>query len=939
MMRKNYSFHFIAGLLLFVLLGTNTKAAVIKGMVADSNSKEGLIGATVYIKNDMDDHDAAGLDGSYSIKNVSPGNYTLVSKFFGYATQEKMVTITDPNQVVIVNFYMGQEQQTLSSVNIVGTYNKETDNYARQLEKNSDFLVNVMSAKTIQLLADATVGDVLQRVSGVTVEKSVTGGGKYAVIRGMDKRYNYTTINGVKIPSPDYKNRYVPMDIFPADILARLEVIKTLTPDMEADAIGGAMNLVLKDAPDQFALTGDLASQYNQTLFNHSFIRFDEGAINPNSPNEVNGPEYGTKASDFPLGSMTYTHAKVLPDLLAGATIGNRFFHKKLGVLFSISYQDTYSATEGFFIKPQAQPLPGPTFNTPEWDYNSSRFYSTQQIRAAAHLKLDYSFDERNKMSFYTVYAGMDQFRSRIEDDTANSLKGSELNPNYESKATYQNLYNATLQGKDSLLPNLLVDWTLAYSRATANTPDWSTISLIGAVGSDVANFSSLSNVWMQNSDQDFSAYINFTYKMRLFKQNLQFKVGAMNRDKSRDAFYAEYDFSATPYQPAYTTINAILNNPNLYRFTDTTGSPQNANTYSVQEDISAVYGMVKLDLGERFHIWAGERMETTNQAYQTQLPEADPGQYGSKQYADILPSAEIKYDITEKQSIRASYFASVSRPSFFEIVPYSFAGDYYTEVGNPQLLHTTANNYDLRYEFFPQPSEQILAGVFYKQIYDPIEYAVLRGAGPSATLVQPINIGGDTGAPVINYGFEFVITKYIKHFGISANYTYTHSAVTVNVMKYGNTVNGTSAPKFSDTNETRPMQGQVDHIANLTLIYREPKIGLQAQVSAVYTGKSISDVSLYYGLDLWQMPMTRIDLSFEKRLSKKLKIDLYGKVSNLLNTPLVIRMFPPSPYKNTPNASNWLSNQDTNDGFLNSIIVEKEVYGQSYLLGVRYKF
>ena len=89
------------------------------------------------------------------------------------------------------------------------------------------------------------------------------------MIRGMDARYNYTTIDGVKIPSPDYKNSYVPMDIFPSEMVERLEVIKTLTPDMEGDAIGGAMNLVLKQAPDNFIFDANVATGFDQNLLNH----------------------------------------------------------------------------------------------------------------------------------------------------------------------------------------------------------------------------------------------------------------------------------------------------------------------------------------------------------------------------------------------------------------------------------------------------------------------------------------------------------------------------------------------------------------------------------------------------------------------------------------------------------------------------------------------
>ncbi|MGS0099154.1 TonB-dependent receptor plug domain-containing protein, partial [Escherichia coli] len=94
-----------------------------------------------------------------------------------------------------------------------------------------------------------------QRVSGVTIQRDNNGEGRYAIIRGMAPRYNNTLVNGIKIPSPDDKYRFVPMDVFPSDMLERLEVIKALTPNMEGDAIGGTMNLVMKSSPDHFLFT------------------------------------------------------------------------------------------------------------------------------------------------------------------------------------------------------------------------------------------------------------------------------------------------------------------------------------------------------------------------------------------------------------------------------------------------------------------------------------------------------------------------------------------------------------------------------------------------------------------------------------------------------------------------------------------------------------
>jgi hypothetical protein len=920
----------------YILIPSLAQSATIKGKILDVKSSEALIGAAIYNKDHKEVHDVAGLDGSFSLKNVPPGTYTIVAEFFGYVTLEKTITISDDKQVIVQDFLMEPQSVNLGQVQVVSSYEKGSDNSARNAEKNADYVMNAISAKTIQLLVDVTVGDVLQRLSGVVTEKSVTGGGQYATIRGMDKRYNYTTVNGVKIPSPDFKNRYVPLDIIPSGILERLEVIKTLTPDMEGDAIGGAMNLVLKDAPDEFSIEAELASGYNAMLLNNKFQKFDASVINPNTPNEINGSAYLAKISDFPLGSMNYTAVNALPNLSAGATVGNRFLNKKFGVLFSVNYQNSYSGTQETFIKPQSEPQPVPVYNTPIWDYISSRYYSTQQEREAAHLKLDYEFNQRHKLTFYTLFAGMNQYRSNFEVDTNSSLKNSELDPTYETKVTFQQIFSAILQGQDTLAHNLYLDWTGAYSKATSNTPDWSKYSLLGTLGTPGDAFSSLSMKWMQLSDQDFTGYVNLTYQFKIFKQRVTLKAGIMNRDKDRSAFYAEYNVTATPNQPNFTSIAALLADTNLYRFSDVTGSPNNANSYAVHEDITGYYAMAKLNLFTRFDLLGGMRIENTSEAYVTQLPPNIPGQFGSSQYTNYLPSWGIKYAITDKMAVRLNYSASISRPSFFEIVPYSVSGDQYTEKGNPYLLPSIANNYDIRWEYFPNPSEQILAGVFVKQIYDPIELSVLASSSaPSATFIQPVNIGGDTGAPVINYGFEFVITKNIKNFSITANYTYTHSSITVPSQKYEGSPGNF---KTVDTTETRPMQGQADHIANLSVIYSAPKIGLKVSLSAVYTGKLIADISAWYGLDFWQMPMTTIDFSFQKRLSKKYKITLYGKVSNLLNTPFILRMFPPNPYLNQPNTTAWVPGQDGN-GYINSIVVQKDVYGQSFLLGLRYKF
>jgi hypothetical protein len=153
-----------------------------------------------------------------------------------------------------------------------------------------------------------------------------------------------------------------------------------------------------------------------------------------------------------------------LPSTFGGFTIGDRFLGGRFGILGSANFQNVYSATDGFFIKEQSQPLPGPNPNTPEWDYVSNRYYSDQQTRGAGHIKMDYVFNPKHKIDFYVLYTQMNEIRSRIEQDTDNSLPGSELDPHYQSKVVFQNIFNATLRGKDTLAPHLLLDWTGSFA-------------------------------------------------------------------------------------------------------------------------------------------------------------------------------------------------------------------------------------------------------------------------------------------------------------------------------------------------------------------------------------------------------------------------------------------------------------------------------------------
>ncbi|HZH68901.1 MAG TPA: TonB-dependent receptor plug domain-containing protein, partial [Flavobacteriaceae bacterium] len=205
------------------LIVVSVSASEVRGVVKDRETGELLVGATVAytdVETGKIYYAISGLDGSYKISNIPAGEYRYHISYVGYGESSGIRTVTQ--DMMIRDEFLSLDN-TLDEVVLISD-NRGTDAQARTIEKESVNVINVISAKQIQLSPDITVANVIQRVSGLSIERSGNGDPQYAIIRGMDKRYNNTLVNGIKIPSPDNENRYVPLDIFPAVFLERLEV-------------------------------------------------------------------------------------------------------------------------------------------------------------------------------------------------------------------------------------------------------------------------------------------------------------------------------------------------------------------------------------------------------------------------------------------------------------------------------------------------------------------------------------------------------------------------------------------------------------------------------------------------------------------------------------------------------------------------------------------
>lgn len=926
MIKKKSSMKFI--FLIFISLLIIGEVAIaenstqnIRGEIVDGVTGEPLTGATVVLK-ETSQYAVAGLDGSFIIRNVREGEYEAEVSYISFETYTQRIKVGE--EAVFLSIKLQSDVSKLGEVTVLGSRETRSEESERAAEKNADNILNVVGARTIQLSPDVTVANVAQRVSGVSLERSSSGDGQHAIVRGMDKRYNYTLVNGIKIPSPDVKNRYVPLDIFPSDLLDRLVVSKSLTPNMEGDAIGGVIDMRMRNAPDRLTVNANFGVGYSQMFFGRDRLNFDSDAVSIKSPHASNGAGYRATIDDFPSSNMNFDEQSAPVNRTFGLAVGDRFFNNRLGALLAGSYQKSFRGANSLFFQMDVDR----ENNNPFYDTVEDRQISTEQARGGLHSKLDYRISSNHTVELYAAAIQMEEKLARAYADTNLRIGRSQgpgtgrISHNFRSSQSIQRVYNTTLQGRHDFLNNSLrASWSGAYSLATNDEPDMVDLKLI--TGSKINSSGDLINEpvlldrdlrrrWTNNSDQDLAGYLDLHYVTNW--KNLQFELntGTMYRHKNRENNYNQYLLRASPITQEWSG-DIFQHSWNLF---NPGGTPNDPLNYESEEDVFAYYGMGKVSM-RNFQVFGGVRVEETEFSWISDAPENIPGKTGRRSYTDVLPSVHLRYSPIESGNIRASYFQSISRPNFFEVIPYSSNEGDFRERGNPFLERTQAQNVDLRLEYFPTALDKIMVAGFYKEIKNPIESALLIEG--QAIFLQPNNFG-----TAHNYGVEVDVTKYFRNYGLRGFYNYTDSRITTTkIERFRNTEGSLTSRELS---QTRPLQGQSKHVSNISFLYKNVSNGTDAQLSAVYTGGRIIGVSPYYQNDIWQRSFWQLDFSLEQQLLQG--VVAYAKVNNLLNTPL--RADVRRPNTANPHEVPYLDVRERT-------LVQEDFYQQTWLIGFKY--
>src|SRR6266850_4491630 len=240
---------FFGFLAIFLLLGFSSHAQErkggISGHVTDVNH-DALVGARVEVQPNGYAV-ATDAQGAFTISDLAPGKYTLAVSYVGFKLFSKDVNVASGS---VTNADAALEIETVNEQIIVPGERERGEIEAINREMNADNIVQVLPAEVITSLPNTNIADAVGRLPSVSLERD-EGEGKYVQIRGTDPRLSNVTINGVNVPPPEGGVRIVKLDVIPSDLVASIEVNKTLSANQDGDAIGGSVNLVTKTAAEE----------------------------------------------------------------------------------------------------------------------------------------------------------------------------------------------------------------------------------------------------------------------------------------------------------------------------------------------------------------------------------------------------------------------------------------------------------------------------------------------------------------------------------------------------------------------------------------------------------------------------------------------------------------------------------------------------------------
>lgn len=791
--------------------------------------------------------------------------------------------------------------------------------------------VEAIGSEQISKTGGSDAGAIVKNVSGATIVD-----GKYAVVRGLSDRYVTTTFNGGEIPSADPYRRAASLDLFPAQVIDKVVVSKTFTPDQQGASTGGNIDIVSKSFPDRPFANFSIGVAYNsQATGNDQFrtykgggldwLGIDDGSralpseledlnVRPPEPVFTTGPrthpEYQARieaAETLDRLTKALGTAQFAPDLEApplnhnfSLALGDttHLFGRPFGAFGSLNYKRDFSFyDEG--ISRRYKPTTGGEFGVSR---DSADTLSQDTVNWSGMAVLAYQFLPDHEVSFNFLHNqnGTDYVRQQVgtqESDPTATIYQNRLQFTARTLDTYQ------LRGTDLFpaLGGLKLDWLAAFSETSQDEPDTRFFNFKVDGGQAATSASGLpdpgdpTRYFRLLEEKNRNLKFDLTVPFRQWhEQEGQLKLGLFD------------SFSERTFQERQFYYKDILGNfdgnPNNYLRADNLGhaTPRtnNANgriaydwlryaqtfdsTLAGESSVRAAYFMLDFPAAPRVRLVGGLRLETTDISIDT-VSDIASGVTGQREnqsaieQTDLLPAAGLIYSLRSNMNVRLNYSQTLARPSFRELAGYR-SYDPLLDVlldGNPNLRMSAAKNYDLRWEWFPRAGEIVSVSFYYKQIDGAIERIATDNLADSITF---INRDSST---VLGVELEArktldFIHPHLRHWSVGGNFSWIKSETSLTDAEFGN-----KQLYVKDASRTRPLYDQSPYILNLDLNYDNPRTGTSGSLILNAAGPRIA-IASPIAEDVYEHPPLALDLVLSQKLGRNMALKF--TVRNILD-------------------------------------------------------
>lgn len=672
---------------------------------------------------------------------------------------------------------VGEEQgaTTLDAVSVTG-YQAANEAVVNAKYTNQNISDSV-GTDEIGSVPDFNLAESMQRVAGVSTAQD-NGEDRFTIVRGFKPDYNFTTIDGLVLPSTDNASRSVLFDIIPSSVVKRVDIVKSFSADIDGQAIGGNIALVTRSAFDKDGVF---------------FVANGAGGIMEHTDQGADDVDPSARLD------MTFSN-----------TFGDR---DQFGVVIAGNYwkRDTYAlsptvsgTTPYYFYDADGTKLGSNAPGTQPEDIaamvpeNSAMYvYHSDRSRRGGVGKFEYRSEDDDFHAHIQAFRfervdneRRDHQRLRNRDGSITPLQltptsGLVVGASEAAAEVLEQTFEDSMQGAQAGFDyrfgdRHLLEATLGYSEASLDNPGLASLYHIPKsedqgfsyeLGKDGVPLATPTNPeifggpehyqmyrtqydWKRNAEEVSEGRLDYSFNLDPSAIGWGFKAGGKLRrfERVRDNDRAEYrpvegstlfmdsvvsdhsymsDAFSVPMM--FINLNALqslydLDDPSAFSLRSSSAEASITSDYRISEDVDALYGMGVWG-GDNYRLRAGLRYESTKVAASAQ--QSVDGEFvpfsTSSSYDNWLPRADATFDVTENFRIRAAYSRSLGRPNYEDLAPYrsvNFDPDLSRVVisgGNPELQPRESENFDLSFEYYIPGGGLVALGLFHKELDNEI--------------------------------------------------------------------------------------------------------------------------------------------------------------------------------------------------------------------------